>query len=209
VRTAVTWIGRIVALFAAFAILAPVVLYLFGLTLLPSDRKPDDPSTVPSMARELLWRELGGEGPPAMPSLSPITDLSRESAAGRSLAIAAGRALFKQGKTPRPRMPALFSASLWASSNWSTEQALTTILVRSCLSWWLSPDPRLDTIRGARPRRAALGQPRSLDLKPRNRPHDFAVLPKVHARRPVAQQGVANDDRQRASTTPWYRLAAN
>ena len=130
-RTAATWIGRIVSLFTTFAIVALVALYLFGLTLLPSDRKPDDPSTVPSMARELLWRELGGEGPPAMPALSPITDLLRESTAGKSLAIAAGRALLKQGKTPRPWTPAFFSASLWASSNWSTEQALTTVLVRS------------------------------------------------------------------------------
>jgi Transglycosylase len=130
-RTAVTWIVRSIALLLSLAILAPVVLYLFGLMLLPSDRKPDDPGTVPPMARDLLWRELGGEGPPAMPPLSPYTEFFRVSVAGKNLAIAAGRGLLKQGGTPRPWMPALYSAALWTSRNWSAEQALTTILVRS------------------------------------------------------------------------------
>jgi len=130
-RRAATWIVRILALLTSFAILAPLVLYLIGLPLLPSDRKPDDPSTVPPMARDLLWRELGGEGPPAMPTLNPYTKFSHVSGAGKSLAIAAGRGLLKKGGTPRFWIPALYSASLWTSSNWSTEEALTTILARS------------------------------------------------------------------------------
>jgi hypothetical protein len=130
-RLVAKWTVGIVILLAFAALLSPVALYWYGLTLLPADRDPAGPSAVPPMARDLLWRELGGHGSPAMPILNPYTHFTQPSGPGMRLAVSAGRALLKKADAPRRWMPAFYSSVVWASRNWSTEEALSTILARA------------------------------------------------------------------------------
>jgi hypothetical protein len=110
---------------------SPVAFYWYWLTLLPVDRQAEVPSAVPRAARSLLWRELGGQTSPAMPVLNPYAHFTQPSGPEASLAVSAGRALLKKARAPRPWMPALYSSVIWASRNWSAEEALSTILVRA------------------------------------------------------------------------------
>jgi Transglycosylase len=125
------WIAGIAGLLVVIVGSSPVALYLYGLTLLPNDRTPHDPGTVPAIARALLWRELGGKGSPAMPVLNPYTHFSEPSGPGMRLAAAAGRRLLNNGEDPRPWQPAFYSSVVWVSRNWSTEEALSTVLARA------------------------------------------------------------------------------
>lgn len=129
-RAAKLIIGALVVALA-LACLSPVALYLYGLTLLPSSRNSASPESVPPIARTLLWHELGGGGQPKLPVLNPYTHFTAPSGPGMSLAISAGRSLFRTGEPPRPWMPAFFSSVVWTSRNWSADEALSTVLARA------------------------------------------------------------------------------
>lgn len=82
--------------------LSPVSLYLYGLTLLPSSREPENPNSVPRIARTLLWKEVGGGGQPEIPVLNPYTYFTAPSGAGMTLVVIASRKLFRSGEPPHP-----------------------------------------------------------------------------------------------------------
>jgi hypothetical protein len=86
------------AIVLVVALLSPVALYLYGLTLLPADRDPEDPARVPPIARTLLWRELGGEAPPKLPVLNPYTHFTEPNGPRMNLAVGAGRSLLVLSK---------------------------------------------------------------------------------------------------------------
>jgi len=111
--------------------LSPVALYLYGLTLLPSSRAPASLEGVSALARTLLWREFGGEGQPELPVLNPYTHFTAPRGPGMSLAVSAGRSLFRAGEPPRPWMPAFVSAVVLTSRHWSADEALSTVLARA------------------------------------------------------------------------------
>jgi Transglycosylase len=119
------------AIVLVVALLSPVALYLYGLTLLPADRDPEDPARVPPIARTLLWRELGGEAPPKLPVLNPYTHFTEPNGPRMNLAVGAGRSLLANHQVPRPWQPAFFASIVWTSRHWSTDEALSTILARA------------------------------------------------------------------------------
>ena len=113
------------------AFLSPVALYLYGSTLLPANRDPEDPARVPPIARTLLWRELGGKAPPKLPVLNPYTHFTEPDGPGMSLAVGAGRRLLRD-EVPQRRWKLVFFASVvWTSRHWSTDEALSTIRARA------------------------------------------------------------------------------
>ena len=92
-RLAIKLMVGALAIVLVVAFLSPVALYLYGLSLLPADRDPEDPARVPPIARTLLWRELGGEAPPELAVLNPYTHFTEPDGPRMKLAVGAGRSL--------------------------------------------------------------------------------------------------------------------
>ncbi len=128
------WIlAAVVLVFAGIplAILAsPIGVYLWGLTLLPSDRTPSDPSRLPALALELKWATFGGESEPHFVGVTPYGYLRKEHDTELNTAFAAGRRLLIRGRRqyPKPWLVSGPSATIWISRNWSAPEALATIL---------------------------------------------------------------------------------
>ena len=97
---------------------------------------PASADSVPSIARTLLWLEIGGVGRPELVVLNPYTHFTAPSGPAMRLAVSAGRSLLRSEAPPSPWTSrqwqlVYFSSVVWTSRHWSVDEALATVLSRA------------------------------------------------------------------------------